>query len=596
MTICATPIPATDTLCHLKLFCSQGTEQKAKTQKLERNINYLLTKQATELTYHLEPLLFLALVTRLKIGPRLIISFSVLLVLMGIIAIVSTSRIATLSANNESLINKDLSQLLLAKDINTEAEEAAIRLLTILSTRDREQRVNLYREMDQHIAKLNEHLEKLSKQVGSAYGLDKVITSRDRYRKSFQETVELVELDIETALEQFNDNTRPALTNLLSAIESMVSKNKAHLLQEHKSAVASSEAANVLILSIAVISIGLGVLMTLLIAKSITTPVRAAVENAKNIASGDLRHRPSFDGQDEMAELMQAFAGMSEGLSAHIAAIQKASQVVEESTTHMAQPVTSVANSSRTQNEAVYQIQQLVEEFASDANQAAITAENAKSQSNSAKELAIQGESLIQRATDEFKIISETISGSAQAVETLRERASSVRTLVTTVREIAEQTNLLALNAAIEAARAGESGRGFSVVADEVRGLANRTEQATSEINNVIDAMDDETKTAVIKITNGQKELEEGVNIIQEMVQPLNDLSHNAQASYHELEQLEARVMNQAKESTNIQGQLVNIASLAEENMLATQEVGHTSERLQNISQNLCNEVSQFKT
>lgn len=540
--------------------------------------------------------MFQTLLTSLKIGPRLIISFSMLLVLMSVIAAVSANRISSLSTKNDDLVNHDLTHLLLAKDIKIEAEAAALRLLSILSARDREQRVTLYQELDAHTATLNKHLDKFSKQIGTKDGLDHVIKTRDEYQNSLRETVELVELDIETALEQFNDSTHPALKNLFGAIEEMIAKNTSHLLHEHELAMEDSQSARTLIFSIAIISIAIGAALTFLISRSITQPVTSAVIAAKQIASGDLSNRPAFSGNDEISELMKAFAEMNEGLCEHIAAIQQASQIVEESTSHMTQPVTSVENGSRTQNEAVSDIQHLVTAFTSDAIQASETAENAKLQSSNAKQLAIQGESLIHHATEEFKVIFETISGSAQAVETLSERASSVRALVTTVREIAEQTNLLALNAAIEAARAGESGRGFSVVADEVRSLANRTGQATSEINDVIDAMDDETKTAVIKITNGQKELEEGVNIIQKMVQPLNDLSQNAQASYQELEHLEISVSNQAKESTNIQEKLNNIASLAEENMAATQEVGHTSERLKDVSQNLCQEVSQFRT
>ncbi|WP_435276839.1 methyl-accepting chemotaxis protein [Psychrobium sp. nBUS_13] len=114
---------------------------------------------------------------------------------------------------------------------------------------------------------------------------------------------------------------------------------------------------------------------------------------------------------------------------------------------------------------------------------------------------------MIEQATRQFATISTTISDSADAVQGVHHRAKAVRDLITMISEIADQTNLLALNTAIEAARAGESGRGFSVVADEVRALAGRTAQATTEINRVIDGIDNETNNAVDRITAGQAEL-----------------------------------------------------------------------------------------
>lgn len=535
------------------------------------------------------------MLSQFRIGTRLGLSFATVLVLLVMIVFVATSRISTLNSTNERLVNQELADLAAASAINMEAGAAALKLLIILATSEREARIPVYKKMDQHNNSVDVLIDKLQSNQGvDQTKLEQLKNSQKKYRSSLQESVELLELDTESALEHFSDETSPALEKFLQLVDELVETKQNNLLIEQNAAIASSSKTLTLMVIMGVTALILGALLAWVVAHSITKPINNAVQIARRIANGELHSPPEYRGTDEAASLMHAFRDMCMGLQNLVSSIQGSSGGVDSSAQELTNSVNTVKQGSQDQSDAVSHIASLVNEFADEAAHAADATEGAKKQLDSARKLAQEGQALIHKATSEFIQISSTISGSAQAVETLSERAVSVRNLVTTVREIAEQTNLLALNAAIEAARAGESGRGFSVVADEVRGLANRTEQATSEINTVIDAIDSETKIAVDQITNGQRELEQGVSIIQEMVQPLEDLNSGAQASFAGLEQLEQTVNKQAAGSAGIQQDITNIDRLANHNLEATNKVCTIARSLTEISDDLRDQVMKF--
>jgi len=352
--------------------------------------------------------------------------------------------------------------------------------------------------------------------------------------------------------------------------------------------------ARAFVLGILFVSLGLGLFLAVVTSRSIVGPLRAAVQGASKIAGGDFRQGHSERRNDEIGDLMVAFNGIGGNLGAIIASIKESSSYVEKSAKNLEKPVDQVVQSSFDQNNGLNRIDEAIAGFAQQNDNAARTAAEAKEQAESARDLATNGQVLISKASTEFQSIYQTIDESVAAVDKVRERATSVRDMISTVRSIADQTNLLALNAAIEAARAGESGRGFSVVADEVRSLANRTSEATAEINDVIDAIDSETQAAVEKIGDGKKEMENGVRMISDMVEPLTQLNTGAQSSLVQLEALESAVVHQADESRKVEAEVKIIGDLASRNCAAVEIVSNSTRELKQVSEKLGDQVKQF--
>lgn len=539
----------------------------------------------------------MSFLSNMRIGLRLAISFLVLLLLLVGISIVALTRMKEQALASEVIINQDVTRVMYTNAIKAQAQKAALTLLQILPTPERDDRIKLYKAMDKENLMLDQTLAKVAKSYGETKPeqLTNIIKLRETYSANFLETVEYVEVDAEYAIEHYNDSTRRSLEALLDEITAFQQFEQQRMLNEQTATEAANQSAQQFVIVLALLALILGLFLATTVSRSIIHPIKDAVDFARDIAKGNLRPHKSTPRNDEIGELNTALNDMRDGLFSLISSIRESSENIQSSATDLSNPVNLVNSGSLQQVDAVDEISSVIVEFSRQSNQSTTTAQEAKNQSTNARDLASTGQEMIENATGEFAKISETISGSAQAVEVLYDRAKAVRELVTIVSQIADQTNLLALNAAIEAARAGESGRGFSVVADEVRALASRTASATVEINTVIDAIEKETENVVSKISVGKTEMEQGVSLLQQMVEPLINLRIGAQSSLESLQLLETSVASQAHESQQIGINIEHISNKAGENQSAIEAVTNTTQNLTLMADGLSNQVKKFQ-
>ncbi|MEL7087155.1 MAG: methyl-accepting chemotaxis protein, partial [Planctomycetota bacterium] len=316
--------------------------------------------------------------------------------------------------------------------------------------------------------------------------------------------------------------------------------------------------------------IGLGIAVLVCLAGwffsvRLVRPIPPILERARRIADGDLSGEAlKVTSRDEMGELTESMNAMTGSLRTLIEEVSVASQEVAAASTEIAASSDEIARGMNEQTSQVHQVSSAVEEMSASIVEVARKSADAASSAERSGTTATEGGRVVRDTIDGMQAISEAVSASARSVEELGKRGEQIGQIIEVINDIADQTNLLALNAAIEAARAGEHGRGFAVVADEVRKLADRTTQATEEIGESISAIQTETGQAVDRMTAGTDQVTTGV-----------EKASAAGASLKEI----------VTSARDVAGMIQSIAAAAEEQSAASEEVARSVEAISSVSQ-----------
>jgi methyl-accepting chemotaxis protein len=209
--------------------------------------------------------------------------------------------------------------------------------------------------------------------------------------------------------------------------------------------------------------------------------------------------------------------------------------------------------------------------------------------------LSTEGGEVIHKAAAEMSQIAETVRLTAQAIEELGQHSNQISSIVQVIKDVADQTNLLALNAAIEAARAGEQGRGFAVVADEVRKLAERTTKATEEITQMIGTIQHSAQAAVSTMSSAVDQVSGGVALAKQAGSAITQIKDGAEQVVAVVNDISSALTEQSSASNDIAAQVEKVAQMTEENSAAAAETSSAANNLQELASHMRATVSRFK-
>ncbi|QRM19500.1 methyl-accepting chemotaxis protein [Dechloromonas sp. TW-R-39-2] len=315
----------------------------------------------------------------------------------------------------------------------------------------------------------------------------------------------------------------------------------------------------------------------------------------KRIAAGDLTTTVDCAAGDNDS-LLANIRTMQHTLRDMISTIIGNAEQVATSADELMHASEEVADRARQQSDAASSMAAAVEEMAVSIDQVKENADEAHGISIDAGNISQEGAAVIHNAANEMRKISDAVQSSSAIVEDLGRQSDQITSIVNTIKEIADQTNLLALNAAIEAARAGEQGRGFAVVADEVRKLAERTSLSTTEIGGMVGKIQNGTRSAVNSMQAGVTQVSNGVELANQAGDSINRIRDGAQRVTQVVNGISDSIREQSQAGNQIAHQLETIAQMSEESAIAVEHTTAAARQLHALSASLHKAVAQFKT
>ncbi|MDX1819047.1 MAG: methyl-accepting chemotaxis protein [Marinobacter sp.] len=346
-----------------------------------------------------------------------------------------------------------------------------------------------------------------------------------------------------------------------------------------------------------VIALVLIVLLALFVVRSIIRPLKSAVSAMNDIAGGDgdLTRRLEVDSRDELGQLAAAFNSFADQVHGLVERVLSSTRTLNEATEELNQVMSEAERGVERQTSESDQVATAMNEMTAAAQEVAGNASEASDAAGHANAQVCDAQGLVQQAVDSMAGLSDQVVRGVSVIERLGTDSRKIDSVLDVIREIADQTNLLALNAAIEAARAGEAGRGFAVVADEVRTLASRTQQSTQEIQQTIEGLQSGAGDAV-RIIGAISERSEAT---VEETRQVNEALRKIGEAVSTITEMNTQIASAAEEQTSV-SEAINqnvheIVAITEQTAGGTRRAGDATQRMQELASQLSEEVSRYR-
>ena len=348
-------------------------------------------------------------------------------------------------------------------------------------------------------------------------------------------------------------------------------------------------------LAFVAIAVCLLVGLTLVLSKLVMTPIHIAIEQIGSLAAGNFNLALDTSRSDEIGQLYRSLEKMKEELGGMIAGIRTTADALLEATRQLNESAGNINQDTASTENFAGQIAAAINEMASTVNEVARNAAHAAEATSSADKGAREGLTIMTNAIASISRVADEVAQTSSQMSKLKDDSTSVGAVLDVIKGIAEQTNLLALNAAIEAARAGEQGRGFAVVADEVRALAKRTQESTEEIQQIIKTLQDGAAGATQAMLLSTNKTREAVQLAEKAGGTITDISTSIGMIRDMNNQIAAAAEEQSVAAEEINRNVVSMSGLAENAHVNARKTGSVGKSLEQTSRDLHSLVAGFR-
>ncbi|SEB63791.1 methyl-accepting chemotaxis protein [Pseudomonas jessenii] len=534
----------------------------------------------------------------MNIAPRAFLSFALIGGLMMVLGVFALNQMSKIRGAAENITNNSVPSIKSLDDFT----QLTLRL-RVLSYR-----LLVNREPDVQ-QKTMELLETRNQQIRTAQATYEKLIASPQERATYDQYVQLLgqyrqiedrmkTLSRNNQIDELRSLLNTDLLNNSEAVNTVLNRLlEINTQQSHDTNQQSADqydSAFNLVITLLVIATALTLLLAWLLTNSITQPIANALGAAEQIAEGNLTRPITVDGQDEAGRLLLAMSKMQEKLRDTLQRISGSATQLASAAEELNSVTDESARGLTRQNNEIEQAATAVNEMTSAVEEVARNAVSTSEASKNATTSAGDGRDLVQETVSAIERMSADVQSTATLIGDLANESRDIGKVLDVIRGLADQTNLLALNAAIEAARAGEAGRGFAVVADEVRALAHRTQQSTSEIERMIGSIQSGTEHAVDSMRNSTERAESTLNIARGAGMSL-DTINSAIVEINERNLVIASAAEeQAQVAREVDRNLVNIRDLSVQSATGANQTSAASNELSRLAVDLNTLVGRF--